>query len=155
MGAERNALPAQLTRHAKDPGAAQRQMLCARRKPGYTRSRFRLIDKTTVFAPTRALVISLAFRLALGAACADDASLGGFICARPFVPHCADQLATYQNAQNVSACQRELDQYAVATTAYRDCLERQIASAMRQANDVLDRFRCLSRRDCPLAAKQK
>ena len=107
-------------------------------------------------APPRALALSLAFMLAHEAAFAgdDDASLGGFICARPFVPACADQPATYQKAEDVSACQRELDQYAVATAVYRDCLERQIAGAVRQANDVLDRFHCLSRRDCP-AAKPK
>jgi len=118
-------------------------------------SAFRLIGKASMLALTRAFVICLAFRLALGVACADDASLGGFICARPFVPACADLSATYQNAQNVSACQRDLDRYAAASAAYRDCLERQIASAMRQANDVLDRFRCLSRRNCPPAARSK
>ncbi len=108
-------------------------------------------------APPRALVISLAFMPALGAAFAgdDDAVLGGFICARPFVPACADQPATYQKADELAACQRDLDRYAVATAAYRDCLERQIAFAVRQANDILDRFHCLSRRDCPPVAKSK
>jgi hypothetical protein len=108
-------------------------------------------------APPRALALFLAFALALDAAFADDgaASLGGFICARPFAPACADQPATYQKPEDVSACQRELDRYALATAAYRDCLERQIATAVRQANDVLDRFRCLSRRDCPPVVKPK
>jgi cell division septation protein DedD len=63
-----------------------------------------------------------------------------------------DQPATYQKAEKVSACQRELDAYAAAIAAYRDCLERQISSAVRQTNDVLDRFRCLSQRDCPPSA---
>jgi hypothetical protein len=107
-------------------------------------------------APPRPLAIVLAVMLALESALADDAaSLGGFICARPFVPACADQPATYQKAEDVAACQRELDRYAVATAAYRDCLERQIAVTVRQANDMLDRFHCLSRRDCPPAGKTK
>jgi hypothetical protein len=41
------------------------------------------------------------------------------------------------------------------TAAYRDCLERQIAVAVRNANDVLDRFHCLSQRNCPPVAKSK
>jgi len=59
------------------------------------------------------------------------------MCVQPFSPACVDQPATYQKAEKVSACQRELDAYAAATAAYRDCLQRQIADAVRQANDVL------------------
>lgn len=92
----------------------------------------------------------------LGAAFAGDgaASLGGFICARPFVPTCADQPATYQTAEAAAVCQGDLDRYAAATAAYRDCLEREIAVAVRQANDILDRFHCLTRRDCPPVPKR-
>ncbi|MFZ1964962.1 MAG: hypothetical protein WAU78_16125 [Roseiarcus sp.] len=76
------------------------------------------------------------------------------MCVRPFPPACADQPATYKKAENVSACQREIDGLAAATAAYRDCLQRQIADAVRQANDVLDRFHCQSRGDpCPSPAK--
>ena len=46
-----------------------------------------------------------------------------------------------------------LDQYAAMTAAHRDCRERQIANSVRKANDVLDRCRCLSKRDCPPVAK--
>jgi hypothetical protein len=108
-------------------------------------------------ALSRASFLSLAFALALDAAYASDggATLGGFICARPFAPSCVDQVATYQKAESVSACQSDLDRFAAATAAYRDCLERQIAGAVRQANGVLDRFRCLSRRDCPPVVKAK
>jgi hypothetical protein len=108
-------------------------------------------------APSRALVLFLALALALEPAFADDGamSLSGFICARPFPPACVDAPATYQNAANLAACQRDLDRYAAWTAAYRDCLERQIASGLRQANDVLDRFHCLSQRNCPPATKSK
>jgi hypothetical protein len=109
-------------------------------------------------APPRALLIFLVFVLALGPAVASDSgvSLSGFICARPFAPPCADAPATYKNAGDLAACQRELDRYAAWTAAYRDCLERQIAGAIRQANDVLDRFHCLSQRNCPpTVAKSK
>jgi hypothetical protein len=108
-------------------------------------------------APPRALLIALALTLAGEAAFAGDgvASLGGFICARPLVPACADAPATYQNAADLAACQRDLDRYAAWTAAYRDCLERQIASGVRQANEVLDRFHCLSQRNCPPVAKSK
>jgi hypothetical protein len=106
-------------------------------------------------ALARAFFLSLAVALALDAACAGEGgvSLGGFMCVQPFSPACVDQPATYQKAEKVSACQRELDGYAAATAAYRDCLERQISSAMRQTNDVLDRFHCLSQRDCPPTPK--
>ena len=101
-------------------------------------------------------VLALAFTLAPAAAFAGGgALLSGFICAPPFVPDCVDQPSTDQRAEDVAVCQRDLDRYAVMTAAYRDCLERQIAAAVRQANDILDRFHCLSRRDCPPAAKPK
>ena len=106
-------------------------------------------------APSRALALSLVFTLAPAAAFAGGALLGGFICAHPFIPDCPDTPATYQNAESVAACQRELDRYAAMTAAYRDCLERQIAVAVRHANDVLDRFHCLSQRNCPPAAESK
>jgi hypothetical protein len=103
----------------------------------------------------RAFFLSLAFALALDTARAGDGgvTLGGFMCVRPFPPACVDQPATYKKAENVSACQREIDGLVVATAAYRDCLQRQIAGAVRQANDVVDRFHCLSRGDCPPTAK--
>ena len=101
-------------------------------------------------APSRVLVIALAIMLAPDAAVAGGgALLGGFICGLPFVPDCADQPATYQKLGDLAACQRDLDRYAAMTAAYRDCLERQIAVAVRHANDVLDRFHCQSRHDCP------
>jgi hypothetical protein len=107
-------------------------------------------------ALSRASFLSLAFALALDPACAGDgATLGGFICAQPFAPPCADQPATYQEAETIAACQRDVDRFVVATAAYRDCLERQLTGTVRQANDVLDSFRCLSRRDCPPVAKPK
>jgi hypothetical protein len=107
-------------------------------------------------APSRAFALSFAFVLALDAAFASDDGVwwGELGCARPFVPACADAPATYQNAEDVSACKRDLDRFALATAAYRDCLERQIAGAVRQANDALDHFRCLSRRECPPVARR-
>jgi hypothetical protein len=118
---------------------------------------FRLLAKTTMSAPLRALVACLALMLTLVAAIAGDGppTLGGFICAKPFVPTCEDERDTYRTAEDMAACQRDLNRYAIATAAYRDCLERQIAGAFREANDVLDRFRCLSRGACPPVAKAK
>jgi len=115
----------------------------------------RSFPKTTMSALARAFFLSLAIAPALDTTCAGKGgvSLGGFMCVQPFSPACVDQPATYQKEEKVSACQRELDVYAAATAAYRDCLERQISNAVRQANDVLDRFHCLSQRDCPPPAK--
>jgi len=127
----------------------------------------RSFAKTTMSAPSRAFFLSLVFTLALDAACAGagdksllggfsgDESLGGFICARPFPPACADQPDTYREKENAAACQVELDRFALATAAYRDCLERQIGIAVRHTNDVLDRFHCLSQHlSCPPTAKR-
>ena len=107
-------------------------------------------------APFRAFFLSLAFALALDTACAGDGgvSLGGFMCARPFPPPCADLPDTYRTKETLSACRLELDKFAVAAAAYRDCLERQISTVVRGANDVLDHFHCLSQRlSCPSPAK--
>jgi hypothetical protein len=100
-------------------------------------------------AVLRALALSLALFSASGAARAEDVSLGGFICARPLSPACADQPETLRAAGAVSACKREVESYAAATGAYRDCLERQITLALRHANEVLDRFRCASQPGAP------
>ncbi len=99
-------------------------------------------------AIARALFVLFVTAVALDTARAGDSdvSLGGFICVRPFAPACANQRDTYQKTEDISACRRELDRFSAATAAYRDCLERQIGAAVRQANDALDRFRCLSQR---------
>jgi hypothetical protein len=105
----------------------------------------------------RALVLSVGCVFAPVAASADDAeaTLGGFICARPIAPSCVGRTETYQSNPRVEACKGEIDQFAAATAIYRDCLERQIALAVRSANDVIDRFRCSSGRGpCPAAAKR-
>jgi hypothetical protein len=112
--------------------------------------------KTIMSALSRALFLSLVAALTLDAACAgeDGISLGGFICARPFTPDCVDQPDTYRTEGRVLACQLEIQRFAVASAAYRDCLERQISSAMRHANDVLDHFHCLSKQaSCPAPVK--
>jgi hypothetical protein len=121
-----------------------------------TGNNLRFLAKTTMSALSRAFFLFLAFALALDTACAGDGGvlLGEFTCVRPFSPACADQPDAYQRPEKVSACQREIDGFVVATAAYRDCLERQISSAVRQTNDVLDRFHCLSRGEsCPSPAK--
>jgi hypothetical protein len=41
----------------------------------------------------------------------------------------------------MATCRDDVERFVAATTAYRDCLERQIAAAMHKANDVLDSFR--------------
>ncbi len=118
-------------------------------------------------ALSRLFFLSLAFTLALDTACAGagdksllggfggEESLGGFICARPFPPPCVDRPDTYRKAENVAACQVELDRFAAATAAYRDCMERQISNEVRHANDVLDHFHCLAQHlSCPPTAKR-
>ncbi len=117
----------------------------------------RSLSKTIMSSLSRAFFLSLAFTLALDTACAGEGgvSLGGFICVRPFSPACADQPDTFQAKEKLSACQRELDGFAAATAAYRDCLQRQISSAVRQANDILDRFHCLSQGGGSCAAPAK
>ena len=88
-----------------------------------------------------------AFALAatLAAARADDgvATLGGFVCARPFPPACANDDA-FASPRAIAQCQRDIEHFVGATTAYRDCLEREIAAAVHKANDVIDHFRCRS-----------
>ena len=99
-----------------------------------------------MFVLARTLAVTTALVLAAADARADgvDASLGGFLCARPFAPDCAIQPATYRSPLSVAGCQIDVEHFLDASIAYRDCLERQIASAMRNANEVLDRFRCQS-----------
>ncbi len=104
---------------------------------------------------SRALALFIALALTRGAARAEDVelSLGGFLCARPFAPACAEAPETFRSPEAVAACQGEMERFVAATMAYRDCLERQIAGAMHQANDMIDRFRCRSQpaKPCPSA----
>lgn len=89
---------------------------------------------------------------------ADDTAvgtLGGFICVRPFSPACATRPETFKSPAAIGACQRDLEQFTAATYAYRDCMQAQLAQAIRAANEVIDRFRCLSQHvDCPEPAQR-
>ena len=93
---------------------------------------------------SRAFALMLALTVAPLAARADDeTTLGGFVCARPFAPACANDEA-FPSPRAIAQCQRDIEHFVAASIAYRDCLEHQIATAMLKANDVLDRFRCRS-----------
>jgi hypothetical protein len=73
----------------------------------------------------------------------EEATLGGFICARPPTPRCATSLNATASSAELAACRGELESFAAATAAYRDCLGEQMGDAMRHANEVLDHFRCV------------
>jgi hypothetical protein len=102
---------------------------------------------------SRALAFSVALAVAPAATRADDgeATLGGFLCARPIPPACANDEA-FLSPRAIAQCQRDVEHFIAATADYRDCLQRQIAAAMRRANDVIDRFRCRSQLIKPCAA---
>jgi hypothetical protein len=106
-----------------------------------------------MFVLARALAVTFALALTGVGAHADgvEESLGGFLCARPFAPDCAAQSGTYRSPRSIAGCQVEVEHFVAASVAYRDCLQRQISSAMRNANDVLDRFRCQSQPAKPCA----
>jgi hypothetical protein len=75
----------------------------------------------------------------------DRLLLNGFMCVKPFYSvDCVDLAATYMTNASISSCQQELTRYVAATVDYRECLQRQISDAIHQANDVLERFRCVS-----------
>jgi hypothetical protein len=98
------------------------------------------------------LATTLATALALASIFApdEDATLGGFICARPPTPACATTLNAQASSADLAACRSQLESYAAAMTAYRDCLGAQMGDAMRHANAVLDHFRCVvTPKSCP------
>lgn len=105
----------------------------------------------------RALVLCVACGMGSCLAFADDAekTLGGFMCVRPLAPSCAARAETYRSSASIAACRSEVDRFVAATVAYRSCLEGEISVAVRAANDVLGRFRCLSRGEtCGTTAKR-
>ncbi len=73
----------------------------------------------------------------------EDATLGGFMCARPPTPACATSLDAKASSAALAACRGEVESFVAATAAYRDCLGGQMGDAMRHANDVVDHFRCV------------
>src|ERR1700744_332810 len=93
-----------------------------------------------MFALARALTVTFVLALTGVDARADsaEASLGGFLCARPSAPACAAQPDTYRSPRSTANCQIEVGHFVAASIAYRDCLQRQIASAIRNANEVLE-----------------
>jgi hypothetical protein len=95
---------------------------------------------TTILA-SGALLFALTFSSAF--APDEEASLGGFICARPPTPACASALNAKASSAELAACRGELESFAAATAAYRDCLGGQMGDAMRHANEVLSHFRCV------------
>jgi len=103
------------------------------------------------FISLLALLSALTMSLSTTAAESEwRASLGGFLCAKPFPPDCVSRPETFRSDQKVADCQAEVDRFAAMAGAYRDCLERQISQTMRDANAFIDRFRCLAKRAaCP------
>lgn len=80
-------------------------------------------------------------------------TLGGFICVRPLPPACAARDETFKSGSAIRECQDEVERFAAATAAYRECMQGQLAHAIRAANEVIARFRCLSKAGaCPDAA---
>ncbi len=73
----------------------------------------------------------------------EDATLGGFMCARPPTPTCATSLTAKAPGAELAACRGEVESFVAATAAYRDCLGGQMGDAMRHANQVVDHFRCV------------
>ncbi len=105
---------------------------------------------------SRTFAVSFALALTLATARADDSvvTLGGFVCARPFPPACANDDA-FASPRAIAQCQRDIETLIAATTAYRDCLEREIAAAVHKANDVIDHFRCRSQLVKPCTAAER
>ena len=100
---------------------------------------------------------SVSIWLALSAAAlvspGEGGALGGYICAPPFPPACAHVLTSASRKSDLADCQSKLDDFTQGMRAYRDCLGRKMGEALREANELIDGFRCRTRADrCPGAA---
>ena len=72
-------------------------------------------------------------------------------CAPPIKPACVDDDETYQAPARKAACQKDMDRFVPTVFAYRQCLNSEMERAVRQTNDMLQRFRCRANGDgkCP------
>jgi hypothetical protein len=75
----------------------------------------------------------------------------GKYCAPPIPPPCFQKEETYKEPANIEACKKEIDEYINEALKYRTCVEDQIMSFVKSANDVIDAFRCRTqgRSSCP------
>jgi hypothetical protein len=71
-------------------------------------------------------------------------------CTPPLSPSCIQREETYKEPANTEACQKEIDEYINEALRYRTCLEEQIERAVKNANDIVDNFKCRTqgRSDC-------
>lgn len=83
----------------------------------------------------------------------EGGALGGYICAPPYPPACAQTLTSASRKSDLADCQARMDAFAAGMRDYRDCLGRKMGDALREANELIDAYRCRTRGEhCPGAA---
>ena len=65
-------------------------------------------------------------------------------CAPPARPGCIE---TSRPALAMAACDEDVQLFTRMVFGYRECLEREMERAVREANDAIEAWRCRSRRD--------
>lgn len=96
------------------------------------------------------LALALAFGLASavglspGAVRAAGPARGFAYCAPPTPPACVGK-----DAANEAACDAEVQAFVATVFRYRECLEAESERAVREANDVIETWKCRTgKRDC-------
>ena len=71
-------------------------------------------------------------------------------CVTAVQPSCLKRPETFRSGAATRACQAETGRFVDAVFVYRDCLEREVRRAVREANDVAAQMRCkvAGKRNC-------
>lgn len=80
--------------------------------------------------------IFIIFLVPAGACVAGEKPSGFNFCAPPLRPPCIDATAA------ADACDAEVQAFIKTVFRYRECLEKETQRAVREANDVLEAWKC-------------
>ncbi|MCW2246106.1 hypothetical protein M2352_001697 [Azospirillum fermentarium] len=92
--------------------------------------------------PAAAGSLSSPTNLVGGAAPGGAASMASPACAKPGMPACMNDAATFTNADRMTQCQGEVRDYVDRSMAYLQCLSNEHQNAGQELSRNVDRFNC-------------
>lgn len=78
----------------------------------------------------------------VGGAAAGAAPASPSACAKPGMPLCMNDAATFGNADRMTQCQGEVREYVDRTMAYLQCLSNEHQNSGQELSRNVDRFNC-------------
>jgi uncharacterized protein HemX len=91
----------------------------------------------------RTLTAGLASLIAAAALTAGPAlAQNRIMCSQPVEPTCVNSDLTYEDAQRIDRCRRDVENYTQSVEDYLSCLEQKAAAQEETLKELQQKFRC-------------